>query len=334
MRTELQDDAALANLANMSMDQLSAMELEEGTGDPGELETAELDVDGADSSVGAEAEGEGEGQPDGEANGESTYVETKAGKGKIPYKVLEATRNEVAALREKLAEMEKTRGGNVAYQAALPENYQEQLAEVNSRKQALQSAFEGGEVTWEDFLVKRDELEVESNNLTKAAIKAEIALEMSQQQAEQAWEDTIKAFISTPRDGIDYSDPAMHADLDLYVKAFAADPANEDKSGEWFLQTAHAAVVIKNGGAAKATPPAPGDTTVPGTQPSATPGQQATTPATPRAPFNTLSDLPGGSPPAQSELEALGELSEAVIAKRFAEDPAAMERYLAQLGQI
>lgn len=314
-------------LAKLDMEQIEAEflaqeESENANAQDGEGETADAgeksDVETASSSdESSETEKEEEQQVVSEDDGEP-YIETKNGKGKIPYKVLADLRSEMAELKSQLS---KTK----PYQAEIPENYDATLSAVSQEMDDLKKKFEDGDIEWEDFTAQQKELFARQSHLERVALKAEIAREMTEQNARQRWESSVDNFTGKPQDGIDYvNDEAMRNDLDLFVKVLGNDPSNADKDFDWFLKTAHVAVMAKNG---KAAAHVKGNE-----RQGVVKGQKNEQDAEERAPFNSLSDIPGGAPPAKSELEQLGELSGAAITSRFLKNPAEIDKYLASLA--
>jgi hypothetical protein len=303
-------------LAGMSMDQLGELSAEEI--EKLGLDGGKEDVDGASS--GADATGEVEGSED--QNGD--FIETKSGRGKIPFKVLEETRAEVANLKEELAKVREQGGRGTIYQAELTPEHRAQLTAVEGELSGLRQQFENGDVEWEEYQQKLTDAIGRRDILNRQVLKSEISAEISQQSAEQEWKDTVDSFLTKERDGVDYTkDEAKRNDLDMFIKVLGQDPGNSDKDYNWFLSTAHVAVMAKHGAAANVG----GQQQQQRQSGNGDAGNQQRKPA-----FNSLSDIPGGSAPAKNEMEQLGEMSTASIANKFLNDPAAIDKYLAQLG--
>lgn len=266
-----------------------------------------------------DVEGDQSGQEDDtKANEEQPQVSiaTKSGKGSIPYRVLDEERKENAELRRKIEELEK----RTVYQAEVPGDYGEKLAEFDQQLATLGKQFEDGEIVeWDEFLAKQKEILQQRSALERSAVKAEISREMTEQQNRDAWLGTVAQFVGETRDGVDYArDEGKRSDLDRYVKLFASDQDNSDQSYQWFLDTAHAAVMAKHGMVKSA--------------PHEDKGLEVKEPVVKKevakAPFNSLSEIPGGTPPAKDELEQLGELSGAVLRNKFLKDPSLIDKYL------
>lgn len=336
-------------MANMSIEELEALEL--GQGDLAEGQETEMVTQDGDELTGAEEGAEVELETGSvveteestvtgaseSASGtdkaskeegdelEGSYVETKDGKGRIPYSVLQETRQKVAELNKRIEELSAS---NTPYQATLPEDHQDQLAAIEAERDSFKTQFENGDITWEEYHDAMSQYIGKRDALMRSALKAEISTEMTQQQMERAWFNTVDTFVGQAQDGIDYqADEAKRQDLDRFVKMLGQDPSNGDMPAQWFLDTAHAAVLAKHGMRPTSIE-----------QPASTPAQQAKTgvqgkkqTAEPKPSIRTLSDIPGGEIAGASEVEQLGELSGSAITNRFLNNPELIDQHLARL---
>lgn len=136
-----------------------------------------------------------------------------------------------------------------AYQADLPADFQEQVDAVKADKVALKEAYKNGDIDFDTYESKTAELSERASALEKIALKAEISREMRDQAASEDWGDTQRRFFDESRKtGVDYgADQGLIDDLNVYVKALATNPANNDKSMRWFLDAAHQIVVNTRG---------------------------------------------------------------------------------------
>lgn len=128
------------------------------------------------------------------------------------------------------------------YEAKLPDDYTTQVDAIKAEKAALKEAYQNGDIDPDEYADKLDEINEKTIELRATKIKAEISQEMNAQTAEQQWHNTVNSFIDSVKasEAIDYhTDKAKQRDLDLFIKALANDPANEDKSTDWFLSEAH-----------------------------------------------------------------------------------------------
>ena len=140
-----------------------------------------------------------------------------------------------------------------AYKSELPADYDDQLKANRTARTDLRKKLNDGEIDADEFDAKLTELEDQRDELSRQKTRAEIAAEMQAQAQQNEWSNTINSFIgdaaSKPELGIvDYrKDLEKQADLDTFVKALAAVPANVDKPSRWFLEEAHKRVVALHG---------------------------------------------------------------------------------------
>lgn len=157
-----------------------------------------------------------------------------------------------------------------AYKVAPPENYEQRVAELDKKYDEVTAKFKAGELELEDMLREHRAIDKERRELDAQKTKAEIAAEQAEQAAEQRWQWEVSRFMreAAKHEGIDYrvalheaaleaakkagdaeaikaaeekvrTSRVLNGALDAEVKALAADEANADKSGEWFLAEAH-----------------------------------------------------------------------------------------------
>jgi len=221
---------------------------------------------------------------------------------------------------------ERAEPARAAYRAELPQDYDAQLQAVKERDADLRARFKAGEIDIDERDAGLAELTESRETLLLARAKSEIAREMGQQSASDSWTSKVNAFLAETAklEGIDYrKDVESGKALDDAVKMLANNPANEDKSMDWFLTQAHKWVKFDRGLKSTA-PPAP---------PPADPKKAAAEKRRPdlsSLPKN-LADVPGGDGPGDvggefAHLDTVdGEELEAVIAKM---SPVQRERYL------
>lgn len=201
------------------------------------------------------------------------------------------------------------------YQAALPQDYEAKLQGIKDEDARLRQAFKDGEIDIDERDAGLASLTEQREALLVARTKAEIAGEMNQQTAAQQWTATVNRslaeFAKPENGGVDYrKDPELGQALDSAVKMLANNPANNDKSMDWFLTQAHKWVMFERG----ITPPkaAPADP-----KKAAADKRKPDTSTLPR----TLADVPGADGPGDvaSEFAALdtldGEALEDAIAR-------------------
>lgn len=315
------------DLANASIEQIEAAALaaEEAGGNANAEAAPEADEFGSETAASTEAKQDVEQAPSGQPK------EQEAGKKESDKELNFAKlRTKTEALEretQRLAE-ENKRLASQAYQVTLPADHAQKVSEVNARIADIGKKFQDGDITWEEHQSQLREADALRQDLTAQALKAQIAKEMQEQReqaqreaASKTWQESVESFIAKKPDAIDYStDEAKSKDLDAYVKALAANPANADKSFDWFLNTAHTMVKTTHG--------------VTGQAPAKQEGKPAIeSPANTAAPINSLSDLPSGAPPAKNEAENLDSMSGAALANRYMNMTSAqIDAELAKLG--
>lgn len=305
-------------LAGMSVEQLDAVsageapvtkETDEGTAS---LAGEQVVEEGAATGATGVDELPPEVPSDGEA-GDGKNVEMKGGKGTIPYGVLKETREELAETKRKLEELQAR-----SYKADIPINHATQMEEVANEFKELAQKFEEGDLDWEDYQAQLDTLNQRKDELLTVKIKAEISHEMTEQATVSAWEGAVSKFLDSKPNGYDYQgDTALYGELDTMVKALGNDPANADKDYQWFLDTAHAVVMVKHGGASKVSD---GE------------GLGGKQPSVDQRPFHTLSDIPGGLAPGKDGIDQVTSLSGPALTNRFINDPAEIDKVLSSLN--
>lgn len=139
------------------------------------------------------------------------------------------------------------------YKADLPADFDDKLKANRAARSELRKKLNDGEMDADEYDAKLTELEDERDDLSRQKTRAEIASEMQAQAAQNEWISTINTFLADaaakPELGlVDYKkDEAKQADLDTFVKALAAIPANADKPGRWFLEEGHKRVLALHG---------------------------------------------------------------------------------------
>jgi hypothetical protein len=210
----------------------------------------------------------------------------------------------------------------VAYQAALPADFDDRVKAIEDSEAEIARKFEAGEIEQPEYVRETRRIAKERGELDRIQVKAEMAAEMSQQAEIHQWQQQVAKFMREAKkiDGVDYrGNEALGTELDTLVKALANNPANADKPSAWFLQQAHKAVKAMHGIADK---PAP--------------ASKDEKPASRKSPIDkapkTLAQVPGGEGPGDVADEFVnldnldGDAYETALAKLT---PAQRERYLA-----
>lgn len=134
------------------------------------------------------------------------------------------------------------------------ENYEAVIQEMLSKEDELSQQFDDGEITSREYRAQLRELE----NQRRAVEDQQRDYDRSQELAKQKWAWEVDTFMDSAKenDGVDYRQNKMlNAALDTAVKELAADEANSDKTGKWFLREAHKRVAELFGKGEKAPKP-------------------------------------------------------------------------------
>jgi hypothetical protein len=145
------------------------------------------------------------------------------------------------------------------YTFALPDDFQAQVDGLKSKESGLWEKFDIGEMSREELQAALGALTEDRQRLQNIQLKAELAADMQRQQSEQTRDQAVRALFDRAAKpeagGIDYrTDKAKLGQLDVFLKALAADEANEEKPLQWFLDEAHKRVQVLNGIAPTPTP--------------------------------------------------------------------------------
>lgn len=185
-----------------------------------------------------------------------------------------------------------------AYRFMLPDDYEARVAAAKTAIEEAGERFDAGELTREEYQRAVVAASAEQRELDRIATKYEIAVESQQQAQEQARQAALgRLFVSAKAGGVDYlADKGKMRDLDTFVRALAADEANEDKPLEWFLEEGHKRVRMLHG-IADAGAPAPAS--APAAAPAKTPAEiKAAATAARKTDLGaapaTLAQVPGG----------------------------------------
>jgi Skp family chaperone for outer membrane proteins len=152
-----------------------------------------------------------------------------------------------AAADEQPATTQKSQQ-QAAYRADLPADFEARKTTLKQELTDLRTKFKAGELELDDYEAERDRLSESQRELDTLALKAEISKDMTAQTAEQQWQAAIArqfdAAAKPESGGIDYvKDEAKRTDLDTFVRALGANPANNDKPMDWFMAEAHKRVL-------------------------------------------------------------------------------------------
>lgn len=118
------------------------------------------------------------------------------------------------------------------------QDYDKVIADLTSKEDALSQQFDDGEITAREYRSQLREIEGQRRTIEDQ----QKDFERSQELARQKWHWEVETFKDSIKEstGIDYrTNKILNAALDTAVKELAADEANDDKTGTWFLKEAH-----------------------------------------------------------------------------------------------
>lgn len=234
------NDDAEVRTDEVTDDELAGLGPEERKALMGDAADADDDDDGADGAgdEAGEGEGEGEGNPDDNGQGDADEGDPEgggegAGQGEGDGKP-EGGDDQAAA--EAAAGNEQANPDLREFQAELAvnpvENYEQKMADISTKRNDLAAKLKTGDIELEEYLVQDRELQTEETNLRIQQSTAENNALQNRRIAEQRWEWQQEQFLAQNKI---YEDPILSAALDRAVRDLAADPANANRSGIWFL---------------------------------------------------------------------------------------------------
>jgi len=192
-----------------------------------EEEEGEEDEDGDDDDD--EDEGEGEGEETGDDDAAAAAAAEAAA---------EAAGDEGEGDESESAEKASAKEGyNPLLRADLPADIEEKIATIATKREELEVQFDDGELTTKEYRQSMGTLDKEERGIEQQQFKAQIAVEMEEQQERAVWMDTVRSFLD---ENTQYeAKPLLYENLDRMVILLAKDPANKELTGEEMLNKAH-----------------------------------------------------------------------------------------------
>ena len=129
--------------------------------------------------------------------------------------------------------------------ADAPADADEKLAEIARQKEELVQKFEDGDLTAKEYQLELDKLAKQEREIEQAQFKAKLAQEMAEQQARNAWLQTVNQFLDEHKEYRQF--PLRYKALDIAVRELAAKEENQGLSGREILEKAHAQIVEQFG---------------------------------------------------------------------------------------
>lgn len=292
---KLPDADQLANMADLTEDERAA--LADTDGDD------EQDNDNQDDNENDEDGNEGEGGED--QSGDDAGAAAAAGDDGAAA----AGRDDGDAAEDAAGDEQ---GGTPVQTAPVlvaqaPADLDAKLAEIATKKDALITAFDDGDITAKEYQVQLDAIGKEERKIERDVDKAQLAAEMDQQRQQNDWVATVNNFIA----GTDYASNArLHRALDMEVRDVAVSEEGKAMNGLQILQRAHANLI--DAGLVKAAA-------------AAAPGKPAAKAAKPNLPPN-LAHVPA------AQISDTGEGRYANLDRLAGSDPIAYETQLGKLS--
>lgn len=118
-----------------------------------------------------------------------------------------------------------------------PEDATAKLAEIDTKKEALLTQFDEGDITAKDYQKQLDALAKEERAIERAQDRAELAAQMDQQRLQNDWNTTCATFVDSH--AVYKDNPRLYKALDAEVRELASKPETAQWTGQKFLDEAH-----------------------------------------------------------------------------------------------
>lgn len=118
-----------------------------------------------------------------------------------------------------------------------PEDATAKLAEIDTKKEALLTQFDEGDITAKDYQKQLDALAKEERAIERAQDRAELAAQMDQQRLQNDWNTTCATFVESH--AVYKDNPRLYKALDAEVRELASKPETAQWTGQQFLNEAH-----------------------------------------------------------------------------------------------
>lgn len=139
--------------------------------------------------------------------------------------------------------------------AQAPADAEAKLTEIATKKDALLTQFDDGDITAREYQKQLDELSKQERRIEFEVHEAQLAQKLEQQRLQNEWTATCNAFVQTH--AIYQNNPRLYKALDAEVRDLASKPETASWSGQRFLDEAHknlkAAFGLQDGESVKAT---------------------------------------------------------------------------------
>lgn len=121
--------------------------------------------------------------------------------------------------------------------AEMPEGYEDRIKELEGKRETLDTDFDDGELTSQEYRQQLREIENEERSLRDQAFKAQIAQEMQETQQKAAWQNTVNTFLDDNE--VYRQSRALYRELNDTVIEIANSEEAAKMTGDQILQEAH-----------------------------------------------------------------------------------------------
>lgn len=127
--------------------------------------------------------------------------------------------------------------GNPILVAPPPADAEAKLTDIATKKDALLTQFDDGDITARDYQKQLDSLNREERQIERDVHEAKLAEKMEQQRLQNDWTTTCNTFVE--QHAVYKDNPRLYRALDAEVRELAAKPETATWSGQKFLDEAH-----------------------------------------------------------------------------------------------
>lgn len=121
--------------------------------------------------------------------------------------------------------------------AEMPEGYEDRIKELEGKRETLDTDFDDGELTSQEYRQQLREIENEERELRDQAFKANIAQEMQENRQKTAWQNTVNSFLD--ENDVYKQSRALYRELNDTVIEIANSEEAAKMTGDQILAEAH-----------------------------------------------------------------------------------------------
>lgn len=185
----------------------------------------------------AEDGGESEGlNPPADDNTDAEAADAAAAKAAEDAAAAEAAAKKDAPIEPQAVEADATKQQPILVATAL-EDADARLSEIATKKDALLTQFDDGDITAREYQKQLDALSKEERQIEFQQHEANLASKLEQQRLQNEWTSTCNSFVETHP--IYKNNDRLYRALDAEVRELAAKPETANWTGQRFLDEAH-----------------------------------------------------------------------------------------------